>query len=128
MATAATRGVRRMHRIHERICIGKTTCDRTVDAGTVGCIRVTCTAIGRRGYVACRFLDHDHAVVRFAVVTAGAIVRDTCSSMVKRRHRETGEPGVVTHQTILPRRRQRHVRQRLSRRCRSVMTGHTGRR
>lgn len=117
-----------MYRIHKRICSGKATCDRTVDAGTVGCIRVTFAAINRRGDVTCRLFDHDHAIVRFAIVTAGAVVRDASRSMVKYQHGETGEPGVMTHQTILPRRRQRNVCQRLARRCQSVMARHTGRR
>ena len=117
-----------MHRIDKRICSGKATCDRTIDAGAVGCIRVTFAAINRRGDVTCRLFDHDDAIVRFAVVTAGAVVRDASSSMVKCQHCETGEPGVMAHQTILPRRWQRHVCHRPARRCQSVMAGNAGRR
>jgi hypothetical protein len=105
VAGAATCGVRRVNRIHKRISIGKSAGGRAVDAGTVGCIRVTIAAINRRGDVTCRLFDHDHAIVRFAIVTAGAVVHDASSSMVKCWHCETGEPSVMTHQTILPRRR-----------------------
>lgn len=103
VASAATCCVRGMYRIHERICSGKATCDRPIDAGTVGRIRVTGTAISRRRDVSSRSFDHDHTIVRFAVVTTGAVVRDACGGMVERRQCETAEPGVMAHQTILPR-------------------------
>lgn len=55
VASAATRCVGRMYRIHKWVCFGKATYSRTIDARTVVCIRVTGAAIIRRGDVTCRF-------------------------------------------------------------------------
>jgi len=63
-----------------------------------------------------------------AVMAAGATIRDAGSGMVERGHGETAETCAMTHQTILSRHRQRHVRRRLTDRSRSIVTGHAGRR
>ena len=128
MAIAAARRVSRMHGIHERICSGKAARRGAVDARTVGRIRVACAAVSGCGNVTGRSSDHDHAVVRLAVVAAGAIARDACSGVVERRQCKTGEPCAMTHQTVLRRRRQQHVCRGPAGGTRSVMTGRTRRR
>jgi hypothetical protein len=66
-----------MDSIHKRVGSGKAAYDRTIDARTIGCIRVALAAVSRRrGNVACRCCNHDHAIMRFAIMATPAIVRD----------------------------------------------------
>lgn len=116
-----------MHRIHEQIGVGESAGHRAVHTRTVRRIRVACAAIRRRGDVRGGFFDHHHTIVGFAVVTAAAVVRDPCGSMVERRQSKTGEVRVMTHEAILAGRRQRYVRQGPSGGRRSVMTERAGR-
>ena len=122
VASTATCRVGWMYRIYKRIGLGKAACNRTIDAGTIGGIRVTLAAIIRCGDVTFWFGDYDYCIMSIAVMAANAIVSDARSSMVKGRHCETGESGAMTYQTILPCCRQRYVCQRLTGRCRSIMT------
>ena len=55
VAGSATRGEGWMYRAYKRIGLGKAACDRAIDAGTVGGVRVTLAAISRCGDVTCRF-------------------------------------------------------------------------
>ena len=128
VAITATRCVGWMHRIYKWIGLGKAACNRTIYPRSVGLILVTHAAICRCGNVSRRLCDHNHAIMRLAIMATGAITGDARSSMVKSWHCETGESSAMTYQTVLPRRRQRHMRQRLTgRRC-SIMTGYAGRR
>lgn len=128
VARTATGGVGGMYRIHKRRRLGIPTRRRTIKARAVGGIRVTRTAIRRRGNVTGGFCDHDDTIMRFAIMATGTIAGDARRAMVKGGHGETGESGAMTYQTILPRRRQRHVGQRPAGCGRSIMAGDTGRR
>lgn len=66
--------------------------------------------------------------MQFSVMAARAVARDACRSVVERRQRETDIRSAMTYEAVLPRSRQRHVCQRLTGGCRSVMTGGAGRR
>ena len=117
-----------MYRIHKRIGLGIATRRRPIDERTVGFIRVTHAAIRRRGNVTYRFRDHDHAIMRFAIMATGAIIGDARRSMVKGWHGEAAESRAMAHQAILSLGWQWHVCQRLTGRGRSIVTGYAGRR
>ena len=128
VAGTATGGVGGMDRIYKRRRSGIATRRRPIKARTVGGVRVTRTAIRRRGNVPRRFGDHDDAVMRFAIVATGALTGDARRAVIKGGHGETGEARAMTDQAILPRRRQRHVGQRPTGRGRSIVARDTGRR
>lgn len=112
VAGTTTRCVGRMYRIYKRGCRSISTRTSPIDAGPVGGISMTLTAICRRDrYVTRGLCDHQGCVIRFTVVAAAAITGNTCRCVVKGWHGETGESRTMTDQAILTRRRQRHVRQ-----------------
>src|SRR5512143_3019897 len=83
VATTAARCVGRMYRVHKRARLRKATYDRTIDARTVVRVRVALAAIIRRGNVTRRLRDHRHAVMRFAIMATGAILRDARGNVVE---------------------------------------------
>ena len=119
-----------MNSIHKRRRAGKATCARAVNAGAVVGVVVTQAAIARRRDMSGRFGNHDHTIMRLAILAAVAIIRDARRVMIKGRQRKAGEAGRscsgMTYQAIHSGCWQGYMGSRLtdrSRCARAIMTG-----